>query len=140
MVHGGSCGGDRMRNMLISRLPILTWMPRYRRTDLLYDAVSGITVALTLMPQAIAYASLAGLDPLVSDPGRKWPPTVNKPSSTPKKKPDHPIDPNDRNEEEKTPPPIRLRPLSFESFVDRCVKNRPSRQYPAAQDLFPPTS
>lgn len=38
----------------------------YKKLDLLYDAVSGVTVALTLMPQSIAYASLAGLDPLVS--------------------------------------------------------------------------
>lgn len=97
MVHGGSCGGDRMRDMLISRLPILTWLPRYRRTDLLYDAVSGITVALTLMPQAIAYASLAGLDPLVSGPIRKRPPP-NYRTLPPNKRPGHPIDPNDKGE------------------------------------------
>ncbi|KAL5243165.1 hypothetical protein ACI65C_010575 [Semiaphis heraclei] len=63
MVHTGSCS-DRLHDKLISYLPILTWMPKYKKVDLLYDAVSGITVALTLMPQSIAYASLAGLDPL----------------------------------------------------------------------------
>ncbi|XP_025414085.1 sodium-independent sulfate anion transporter-like [Sipha flava] len=63
VVHSGACG-DRVRGVLCGYLPILTWMPGYRKSDLLYDAVSGITVALTLMPQAIAYASLAGLDPL----------------------------------------------------------------------------
>ncbi|XP_015363590.1 PREDICTED: sodium-independent sulfate anion transporter-like [Diuraphis noxia] len=63
MVHTGSCS-DRIHNKLASYLPILTWMPKYKKVDLLYDAVSGITVALTLMPQSIAYASLAGLDPL----------------------------------------------------------------------------
>jgi hypothetical protein len=66
VVHSGACG-DRVRGVLCGYLPILTWMPGYRKSDLLYDAVSGITVALTLMPQAIAYASLAGLDPLVSN-------------------------------------------------------------------------
>lgn len=55
-----------MHDKVVGYLPILTWMPRYRPIDFLYDAVSGVTVALTLMPQAIAYASLAGLDPLVS--------------------------------------------------------------------------
>ncbi|XP_025204771.1 sodium-independent sulfate anion transporter-like [Melanaphis sacchari] len=63
MVHTGSCS-DRLYDLLVSYLPILTWMPKYKKSDLLYDAVSGITVALTLMPQSIAYASLAGLDPL----------------------------------------------------------------------------
>jgi sodium-independent sulfate anion transporter 11 len=29
------------------------------------DLVAGVTVGLTLIPQAIAYASLAGLDPQV---------------------------------------------------------------------------
>lgn len=65
MVHNRSCG-DKLYGILVGYLPILTWMPRYQKVDLLYDAVSGITVALTLMPQAIAYAVLAGLDPLVS--------------------------------------------------------------------------
>jgi len=63
MVHRESCN-DKAYQILASYMPILSWMPRYRRMDMLYDAVSGITVALTLMPQAIAYASLAGLDPL----------------------------------------------------------------------------
>lgn len=65
MVHKQSCG-EKLHNILVGYLPILTWMPRYKRLDLLYDAIAGVTVALTLMPQAIAYASLAGLDPLVS--------------------------------------------------------------------------
>ncbi|KAL4122633.1 hypothetical protein QTP88_014923 [Uroleucon formosanum] len=54
----------RLHDIMVSYLPILTWMPMYKKLDLLYDAVSGVTVALTLMPQSIAYASLAGLDPL----------------------------------------------------------------------------
>ncbi|XP_060861652.1 sodium-independent sulfate anion transporter-like [Metopolophium dirhodum] len=64
MVRTGTCG-DRLHRILVGYLPILTWMPQYKKSDLLYDAVSGITVALTLMPQSIAYASLAGLDPLI---------------------------------------------------------------------------
>lgn len=63
MVHTGSFG-DRLYGILVGYLPIFTWVPKYKKSDLLYDTVSGVTVALTLMPQSIAYASLAGLDPL----------------------------------------------------------------------------
>lgn len=47
------------------RVPILEWLPKYRLMDALSDLVAGITVGLTLMPQAIAYAALAGLGPQV---------------------------------------------------------------------------
>jgi len=66
MVRKGSCA-DKTPDLLAGYLPILAWIPHYRLIDFLYDAISGVTVALTLMPQAIAYASLAGLDPLVSN-------------------------------------------------------------------------
>ncbi|XP_050537919.1 sodium-independent sulfate anion transporter-like isoform X2 [Daktulosphaira vitifoliae] len=62
MVYKNTCG-NTMGTFLIKYLPILTWMPKYKPSDLLCDATAGITVALTLMPQAIAYASLAGLSP-----------------------------------------------------------------------------
>lgn len=47
------------------RIPIIEWLPKYRLMDALSDLVAGITVGLTLMPQAIAYAALAGLGPQV---------------------------------------------------------------------------
>ncbi|XP_068084197.1 sodium-independent sulfate anion transporter [Anabrus simplex] len=49
------------RQMIHRRLPIVEWLPRYTLEDALSDLVAGITVGLTLMPQALAYASLAGL-------------------------------------------------------------------------------
>lgn len=39
---------------------------RYSTDDLVGDLVAGITVGLTVIPQALAYAGIAGLDPAVS--------------------------------------------------------------------------
>lgn len=44
------------------RLPITYWLPKYDRVDFLGDLVAGITVGLTVIPQALAYAGIAGLD------------------------------------------------------------------------------
>ncbi|RZF40270.1 hypothetical protein LSTR_LSTR015113 [Laodelphax striatellus] len=51
------------KKLLQKHLPILVWLPRYTAKDAISDAIAGITVGLTLMPQAIAYAALAGLGP-----------------------------------------------------------------------------
>jgi len=42
-------------------LPFLTWFSGYSRRDLRADLISGLTVALVLIPQSMAYAQLAGL-------------------------------------------------------------------------------
>ncbi len=44
-------------------LPILRWGPSYDRGDLRSDLAAGVTVAAMLVPQAMAYALLAGLPP-----------------------------------------------------------------------------
>lgn len=44
------------------RLPVLAWLPRYRSTWILQDALAGITVGLTAVPQGIAYGIVAGLN------------------------------------------------------------------------------
>ncbi|KAG5853528.1 hypothetical protein ANANG_G00026930 [Anguilla anguilla] len=41
--------------------PILGWLPRYNRTWLQMDLIAGATVGLTTVPQALAYAEVAGL-------------------------------------------------------------------------------
>ncbi|XP_015735192.1 sodium-independent sulfate anion transporter isoform X5 [Coturnix japonica] len=43
------------------RLPVLGWLPRYSLTCLRLDVTAGITVGLTVVPQALAYAEVAGL-------------------------------------------------------------------------------
>ncbi|XP_068631861.1 sodium-independent sulfate anion transporter-like [Battus philenor] len=47
------------------RLPITTWLPYYSFEHLVRDAIAGITVGLTSIPQGIAYAMIAGLPPQV---------------------------------------------------------------------------
>ena len=44
-------------------LPILTWAPSYDQRDLRSDLAAGLTVGAMLVPQAMAYALLAGLPP-----------------------------------------------------------------------------
>ncbi|CAL8332144.1 unnamed protein product [Merluccius merluccius] len=42
-------------------LPILSWLPRYSLSWLQMDLIAGVTVGLTAVPQALAYAEVAGL-------------------------------------------------------------------------------
>lgn len=42
-------------------LPILSWLPRYKLKWLKMDLLAGLTVGLTTVPQALAYAEVAGL-------------------------------------------------------------------------------
>ncbi|HOP40869.1 MAG TPA: SulP family inorganic anion transporter, partial [Geobacteraceae bacterium] len=46
---------------MISVLPILQWLPGYRRNWLRTDCIAGITLAAYAIPVSLAYASLAGL-------------------------------------------------------------------------------
>ncbi|XP_058063396.1 sodium-independent sulfate anion transporter-like [Anopheles bellator] len=43
------------------RLPILRWMRHYDRTDGAADLIAGLTLGLTIIPQSMAYATIAGL-------------------------------------------------------------------------------
>lgn len=49
------------RKRLRRHVPILKWLPNYRKGDLVADLVAGLTLGLTMIPQSIAYAALAGL-------------------------------------------------------------------------------
>ncbi|XP_061588484.1 sodium-independent sulfate anion transporter [Cololabis saira] len=42
-------------------LPILSWLPKYKLRYLQMDLLAGLTVGLTAVPQALAYAEVAGL-------------------------------------------------------------------------------
>mgnify|MGYP003639672206 FL=1 len=43
---------------------ILQWLPNYKRSNLLGDTSAGLIVAIMLVPQGMAYAMLAGLNPI----------------------------------------------------------------------------
>jgi sodium-independent sulfate anion transporter 11 len=45
------------------RLPILGWLPHYSLAKLQQDFIAGLTVGLMVIPQGLAYASIAGLPP-----------------------------------------------------------------------------
>lgn len=47
--------------MLVKVFPFLAWFKNYDKASLQLDALSGLTVALVLIPQSMAYAQLAGL-------------------------------------------------------------------------------
>ncbi|KAG4075951.1 hypothetical protein HA402_003777 [Bradysia odoriphaga] len=49
------------KKLLYKRLPILRWLPQYNADDAVGDLVAGITVGLTVIPQALAYAGIAGV-------------------------------------------------------------------------------
>uniref|UniRef100_A0A1B0FAK2 SLC26A/SulP transporter domain-containing protein n=1 Tax=Glossina morsitans morsitans TaxID=37546 RepID=A0A1B0FAK2_GLOMM len=47
-------------NWLFRRIYILTWIRHYDREKAISDLIAGITLGLTIIPQSIAYAALAG--------------------------------------------------------------------------------
>lgn len=51
----------KIRGNLLKYLSIAQWLPRYNRFQAISDVVAGITIGLTMIPQSIAYAALAGL-------------------------------------------------------------------------------
>ncbi len=50
-------------NRLARFIPILSWLPRYDRTWLSIDVIAGLTLWGLVVPEAMAYAGIAGLPP-----------------------------------------------------------------------------
>jgi MFS superfamily sulfate permease-like transporter len=44
-------------------IPLLSWLPSYRRAWLRVDIVAGLTIMALLVPEGMAYAELAGVPP-----------------------------------------------------------------------------
>ncbi|XP_043507117.1 sodium-independent sulfate anion transporter [Frieseomelitta varia] len=55
--------GGQFNKFVKKRIPITGWLPNYNSEKFLNDAIAGVTVGLTVMPQGLAYATLAGLEP-----------------------------------------------------------------------------
>lgn len=47
-----------------THIPILEWLPNYKKTDFKSDLIAGLTVGIMLVPQGMAYALLAGMPPI----------------------------------------------------------------------------
>lgn len=52
-------------NKLSQWMPIFQWLPNYQPQYMRGDVIAGLTVAMMLIPQAMSYAMLAGLPPIV---------------------------------------------------------------------------
>ncbi|KAF5276713.1 hypothetical protein FQR65_LT16240 [Abscondita terminalis] len=54
------------KKCVFDTVPILKWLPKYQwKTDLVCDVTAGFTVAIMHIPQGMAYAILAKVDPIV---------------------------------------------------------------------------
>ncbi|KAM7157089.1 sulfate anion transporter 1 [Molossus nigricans] len=61
------CSVQRARGLLLDLFPVTRWLCRYSlREDLAGDVMSGLVIGIILVPQAIAYSLLAGLQPIYS--------------------------------------------------------------------------
>ncbi|XP_049633143.1 sodium-independent sulfate anion transporter [Suncus etruscus] len=49
--------------VVAKRLPVLSWLPQYSLLWLKLDLIAGLSVGLTVIPQGLAYAEVAGLPP-----------------------------------------------------------------------------
>lgn len=54
-------GCERVRKSLVGKLRMLNWIKRYNWEWGINDAIAGITLGLTIIPESIACALLAGL-------------------------------------------------------------------------------
>ncbi|XP_008053250.1 sulfate anion transporter 1-like, partial [Carlito syrichta] len=62
-----SCSGPRARALAQDLVPAVRWLRQYRPREYLPgDIMSGLVIGIILVPQAIAYSLLAGLQPLYS--------------------------------------------------------------------------
>lgn len=49
------------KKTLFMRVPILKWLPTYKMEDFVSDLIAGVTVGITVIPQGLAYATVAHL-------------------------------------------------------------------------------
>lgn len=63
--RGVSCSVPKVRSTLTGFFPVVRWLPKYKLKEYVWgDVMSGLIVGIILVPQAIAYCLLAGVDPI----------------------------------------------------------------------------
>jgi high affinity sulfate transporter 1 len=55
----GKGAGSKIKHLL----PILTWLPKYKRKDIRFDLIAGIAVAGLIIPESMGIAGVAGVEP-----------------------------------------------------------------------------
>nr|XP_056704061.1 sulfate anion transporter 1 [Euleptes europaea] len=62
-----SCSMRKMKKTAMDFFPVLRWLPKYNCKEYIWgDVMSGLIIGIILVPQAIAYSLLAGLQPIYS--------------------------------------------------------------------------
>ncbi|XP_056434278.1 sulfate anion transporter 1 [Gadus chalcogrammus] len=60
-----ACSMPRARSTLLGFFPVVSWLPKYKLQEYVWgDLMSGVIVGIILVPQAIAYCLLAGVQPI----------------------------------------------------------------------------
>ncbi|XP_041816583.1 LOW QUALITY PROTEIN: sulfate anion transporter 1 [Chelmon rostratus] len=60
-----ACSVPRVRSTLTGFFPVVRWLPKYKLREYVWgDMMSGVLVGIILVPQAIAYCLLAGVEPI----------------------------------------------------------------------------
>ncbi|KAM6902152.1 sulfate anion transporter 1 [Xenentodon cancila] len=60
-----ACSAPRVRSTLTGFFPVVRWLPKYKLREYIWgDVMSGVIVGIILVPQAIAYCLLAGVEPI----------------------------------------------------------------------------
>lgn len=60
-----SCSMPRVKTTLTGLFPVVLWLPKYKLKEYIWgDLMSGLVIGIILVPQAIAYCLLAGVDPI----------------------------------------------------------------------------
>jgi high affinity sulfate transporter 1 len=62
-MSANSVENPKTSNKLSNFIPILAWLPKYDRSWLTIDAIAGLTLWGLVVPEAMAYAGIAGLPP-----------------------------------------------------------------------------
>ncbi|KAJ8393957.1 hypothetical protein AAFF_G00054900 [Aldrovandia affinis] len=60
-----SCSTTKLKRTFTDFFPVVRWLPKYKLKEYVWgDIMSGLIVGIILVPQAIAYCLLAGLEPI----------------------------------------------------------------------------
>lgn len=61
IVRGGNALPAATGRYLIQKVPVTQWLPRYMPRWIVNDIISGLTIGMVMIPQALAFATIAGL-------------------------------------------------------------------------------